>query len=158
MPALIAAAVIDRGTTVFRPRRARLVIYTCVALVLVALGGGAVLAPSEGASRWGLGSRVALIAVALGVAYFLHRLADVRVVADGDGVSVINIVHRRRLEWPEVVGVRLLRDDPWMMLDLSDGEAMAAMGVQKADGAYAQEQASRFARMVAERTRTPGNH
>ena len=67
-------------------------------------------------------------------------------------------MHRRRLEWPEVVGVRLLRDDPWMMLDLADGSALAAMGVQKADGAYAQEQATRFARMVAERTRAPGNH
>ena len=92
-------------------------------------------APSDGAGGWSLGSRLALVAVALAVAYFLHRLAAVRVVADDAGVSVINIVHRRRLEWPEVVGVRLLRDDPWMMLDLSDGSAMAAMGVQKADGA-----------------------
>jgi hypothetical protein len=149
--------VTNRGTTVFRPRRARQVIYPSAAVVLVALIGGAVFAPAEGPSRWGLGSRLALVAVALGVAYFLHRLAAVRVVADDAGVSVINIVHSRRLEWPEVVGVRLLRDDPWMMLDLSDGEAMAAMGVQKSDGAYAQEQAARFARMVAERS-APGDH
>ena len=150
--------VTGRGTTVFRPRRARLVIYPCAGLVLVALIGGAVFAPSEGAGGWTLGSRLALVTIALAVAYFLHRLGAVRVLADDAGVSVINIVHRRRLEWPEVVGVRLLRDDPWMMLDLSDGSAMAAMGVQKADGAYAQEQATRFARMVAERTRAPGNH
>ena len=149
--------VAGRETTVFRPRRARLVIYPCVAVVLIALVGGAVLAPSEGASGWGLGSRLALVAVAVAVAYFLHRLADVRVIADEAGVSVVNIVHSRRLEWAEVVGVRLLRDDAWMMLDLSDGESMAAMGVQKADGAYAQEQAGRFARMVAERTRTARN-
>jgi hypothetical protein len=145
------------ATTVFRPRRARLVIYPCAALVLVALIGGAVFAPSEGAGGWSLESRLALGTVALAVAYFLHRLADVRVVADDGGVSVINIVHRRRLEWPEIVGVRLLRDDPWMMLDVADGSAMAAMGVQKADGAHAQEQATRFARMVAERTRAPGD-
>jgi hypothetical protein len=150
--------VTERGTTVFRPRRARLVIYPCAALVLAALIGGAVFAPSEGAGGWTLGSRLALVTIALAVAYFLHRLGAVRVLADDAGVSVINIVHRRRLEWPEVIGVRLLRDDPWMMLDLSDGSAMAAMGVQKADGAYAQEQATRFARMVAERTRAPGNH
>jgi hypothetical protein len=148
----------ERGTTVFRPRRARLVIYPSAALVLVALIGGAVFAPSEGAGGWTLGSRLALVAIALAVAYFLHRLGAVRVLADDAGVSVINIVHRRRLEWPEVIGVRLLRDDPWMMLDLSDGSAMAAMGVQKADGAFAQEQATRFARMVAERTRAPGGH
>jgi hypothetical protein len=150
--------VTDGGTTVFRPRRARLVIYPCAALVVVALVGGAVFVPSEGPGGWNLGSRLALGTVALAVAYFLHRLAAVRVVADDAGVSVVNIVHRRRLEWPEIVGVRLLRDDPWMMLDVSDGSAMAAMGVQKADGPYAQEQATRFARMVAERTRAPGNH
>jgi len=128
-------------------------IYPCIGLVLVALIGGAVFAPSEGARGWNLGSRLSLVVVALAVAYFLHRLAGVRVVADDAAVTVINIVHRRRLEWLEVVGVRLLRDDPWMMLDLSDGSALAAMGVQKADGALAQEQARRFARMVAERTR-----
>ncbi len=143
--------------TVFRARRARMVIYPSAAIVLAAFAGGAVLVPSEGPSGWGLGSRLALVAVALAGVYFLHRLAAVRVVADDAGVTVVNIVHSRRVEWAEVVGVRLLRDDPWMMLDLSDGQALAAMGVQKADGAYAQEQAAQFARMVAERTRTPRN-
>jgi hypothetical protein len=125
--------------------------------VLAAFVGGAVLVPAEGPSGWGLGSRLALVAVALAGVYFLHRLAAVRVVADDAGVTVVNIVHSRRVEWAEIVGVRLLRDDPWMMLDLSDGQALAAMGVQKADGAYAQEQAAQFARMVAERTPTPRN-
>ena len=132
-----------------------MVIYPCAAIVLLALVGAAFVLPSDGASGWGVGSRLALVALALAGAYFLHRLADVRLVADDTGVSVVNIVHSRRLEWAEVVGVRLLRDDPWMMLDLSDGQPLAVMGVQKADGAYAQEQAGRFARMVAERTRTP---
>ena len=89
--------VTERGATVFRPRRARLVIYPCAALVVFALVGGAVFAPSEGAGGWSLGSRLALGVVALAGAYFLHRLAAVRVVADDAGVSVINIVHRRRL-------------------------------------------------------------
>ena len=155
---MTSGVVTGRATTVFRPRRARQVIYPCAALVLVAMIGGVVFVPSDGAGGWSLGSRLALGVVALAIAYFLHRLAAVRVVADDAGVSVINIVQRRRLEWAEVVGVRLLRDDSWMMLDLADGSAMAAMGVQKADGAYAQEQAEQFARMVAERTRAPGGH
>ena len=134
-----------------------MVIYPSAAIVLLALVGAAVVLPSDGASGWGVGSRVALVVLALAGAYFLHRLADVRLVADDTGVSVVNIVHSRRLEWAEVVGVRLLRDDPWMMLDVSDGQPLAVMGVQKADGAYAQEQAGRFARMVAERTRTPSD-
>jgi hypothetical protein len=87
----------------------------------------------------------------------MHRLGDVRVAADEHGATVVNILRRRRLEWAEIVGVRLLRDDPWMMLDLSDGGTMAAMGVQEADGRRAQEQAQRFAELVIEHTRTPRN-
>ena len=142
--------------TVFRPRRARRVIYPCAALVLIGVCSGALVVPAEGPGGWGLESRLALLVVGLGTAYFLHRLADVRVVAENAAVTVVNIVHSRRLDWAEVIGVRLLPNDAWMMLDLSDGEAMAAMGVQRADGAYAEEQARRFARMVNERTRPAG--
>jgi hypothetical protein len=56
-----------------------------------------------------------------------------------------------------VVGVRLLRDDPWMLLDLSDGQALAAMGVQKSEGERAQRQARDFARLVTEHTRIAGH-
>jgi hypothetical protein len=87
----------------------------------------------------------------------LHRLADVRVEASDAGVLVVNVVGRRRLEWAEVVGVRLLRDDPWMLLDLSDGQALAAMGVQKSEGERAQRQARDFARLVTEHTRIAGH-
>ena len=64
----------------------------------------------------------------------LHRLASVRVETSDEGVLVANVIGRRHLEWAEIVGVRLLRDDAWMMLDLSDGQALAAMGVQKSEG------------------------
>jgi len=147
--------VSGKDRTVFRPRRARQVVYPVAAGLVLAFAGVAVSAPAGGENGWPLASRVALVLVALAGAYFLHRLADVRVVADDAGVTVVNVVTSRRLEWAEVVGVRLLRDDPWMMLDLADGEAMAAMGVQRSDGDHARAQATRFARMVAERTRTP---
>lgn len=143
--------------TVFRPRLARAVIYPCLVLVVGALVAGAVTLPSTGRHAWGTGSRLALVAFAALVAWFLHRLASVRVVADERGVTVVNILRSKRLEWAEIVGVRLLRDDAWMMLDLADGEAMAAMGVQKSDGAHAQEQARQFARLVNDHTRTARN-
>ena len=44
-----------------------------------------------------------------------------------------------------------------MMLDLSDGQALAAMGVQKSEGERAQQQAGAFARMVTEHTRVAGH-
>jgi hypothetical protein len=151
----VTAAPVEGTVTIFRPRRARQVIYPSAALIALAMVGGAVIAPSGGRGAWGLGSRLALVATAAVVVAFLHRLADVRVVAGETHVDVVNIVHRRRLEYAEVVGVRLLRDDPWMMLDLSDGEPLAAMGVQQSDGEYAREQTARFARLVAEHSPRP---
>jgi hypothetical protein len=142
---------------VFRPRRARLVIYPAAVALFIVLVGGAMLMPSEGRQGWGVGSRISVVLFALVVVWFLHRLAAVRIVAEDEGVTVINILRSRRLEWPEIVGVRLLRDDAWLMLDLADGEAMAAMGVQKSDGARARDQAEQFARMVADHSRTPRN-
>jgi hypothetical protein len=117
--------------------------------VLVAL---AVLLPSDGANGWGPGSRISVVVFGLVIAYFLHRLASVRVETDADGVTVVNILNRRRLEWAEVVGVRLSRDDAWMLLDVSDGSSLAAMGVQRSEGALAEEQVRTFARLVTERS------
>jgi PH (Pleckstrin Homology) domain-containing protein len=142
---------------VFRPRRARVVVYACAVALLVALTWIAVILPSGGTHPWGFGSRLSLVVFALVFAYLLHRLASVRVVATDDGVEVVNVVRRRRLAWAQIVGVRLSQDDSWLVLDLDDGEAMQAMGVARSEGPAAQEQARAFARMVTEHTRTPRN-
>jgi hypothetical protein len=139
---------------VFRPRRARVVVYTAAAALLSVLVVIAVLLPAEGANGWGLGSRLSMVIVGLGCGWFLHRLAAVRLETDDDGVTVVNILTRRRLEWAEIVGVRLSQDDAWLMLDVSDGSSLAAMGVQRSEGALAQAQARTFARMVSERSTT----
>jgi hypothetical protein len=139
---------------VLRPRRARLIVYPCAAALFLVLTGVAFLLPGEGEHGWGIGSRLAVVAFALGCVWFLHRLASVRVETDEQGATVVNILTRRRLEWSEVVGVRLSRDDAWMMLDVSDGSSLAAMGVQRSEGERATAQAREFARMVAEGSRT----
>ena len=147
----------DPGRTVFRPVRARAVVYVCAAAVLVTLVALAVVLPSGGPHPWGPWSRLGVVVFALLAVFVLHRLASVRVETSDDGILVANVIGRRRLEWAEVVGVRLSRDDPWMLLDLSDGTALAAMGVQKSEGERAQRQAREFARMVQEHTRVPGH-
>ncbi|HEX6937462.1 MAG TPA: PH domain-containing protein [Actinomycetes bacterium] len=142
---------------VLRPRRARMVVYPCAAALFVVLVGIAILLPSGGTNPWGPGSRIAVVVFAVICVWFLHRLASVRVETDAAGATVVNVLTRRRLEWAEVVGVRLSRDDAWMMLDVSDGSSLAAMGVMRSEGALAQEQARRFAQMVSERSRTNGD-
>ncbi len=144
---------------VFRPRRARQVIYPLAAVLVGCVVGVNLWLPSSGRGGWGIGSRLSLVLFTAAVVAFLHRLASVRVVIEPDHATVVNIVHRRRLEWAEIVGVRLLADDSWMMLDLSDGDVMAAMGVQRADGGYAEAQARVFAQLVNQRTRAGfGDH
>ena len=147
----------DPGRTVFRPVRARAVVYVCAAAVLVTLVTLAVVLPSGGPHPWGPGSRLGVVLFALAAVAVLHRLASVRVETSAEGILVANVIGRRRLEWAEVIGVRLSRDDPWMLLDLSDGTALAAMGVQKSEGERGQRQAREFARMVTEHTRVAGH-
>jgi hypothetical protein len=133
------------------------VVYGCAVALFVVLVGIAVLLPSGGSNPWGPGSRIAVVVFAVACAWFLHRLGAVRLETDADGVTVVNVLTRRRLEWAEVVGVRLSRDDAWLMLDVSDGSSLAAMGVQRSEGELAQRQAQTFARMVTEHSRTDGD-
>ena len=139
---------------VLRPRRARQVIYPVAIVVVTALAFGAVVVPSTGPTPFAVLDRIALVVLGLLIAAGLHRLAAVRVVTSPTGIEVVNIVKRTRLAWAQVVDVRLSRDDPWVMLDLSDGQSLAAMAIQQADGPYAVEQARLLARLVREHSRT----
>ena len=141
----------------FRPRRARVVVYVLALAMLVTLTWIAFALPTGGEHAWGNESRASLVLLALCFCVPLHRLAAVRVVAEDSGVTVVNVLRRHRLEWAQIVGVRLSRDDPWLVLDLDDGEAMQAMGVARSEGAAAQRAARDFARLVNEHSRIPGH-
>ncbi|MGD6746776.1 PH domain-containing protein [Streptomyces sp. BH106] len=109
----------------FRPGRTRAVLHTLgaasfvvITIVALLLGG---LSPGEkvsfvftGALFWGV----------------LWLLARPKVVADTEGVTVVNVARSRRLSWAEIVQVNLRPGDPWVFLDLTDGTSMAAMGIQ----------------------------
>lgn len=133
----------------FRPRWGRWVVWPALVGVVGALVFGGVAVPGFTPVERGY-----LLAFAGLAGWLLWRLARLRIECDEAGLTVVNIVRRRRLEWAEVLGVRLDRGDPWLVLDLSDGTALPAMGVQGSDGAYAQEQARRLARLVVDHTRT----
>lgn len=137
----------------FRPRGARRVIYPVIAVVVVAFLVGAIVLPPS----YRLPDRLAVVALSLAVAWFLHRLADVRVEADDGGLTVVNLLRRRRLAWAEVVSVRLRGAEPWVVLELADTEELPAMGIQGSDGAHAREQARALARLVHERGTAPGH-
>ena len=147
----------DPGRTVFRPVRARAVVYVCAAAVLVTLVALAVVLPSGGPHPWGPWSRLGVVLFALLAVFVLHRLASVRVETSDDGSSSPTSSGAGGWSGPRWSACGCSRDDPWMLLDLSDGTALAAMGVQKSEGERAQRQAREFARMVQEHTRVPGH-
>jgi hypothetical protein len=139
---------------VLRPRTARRVLYPLVAVVLLVFVGGAFVLPGGGPGGFGPADRGGIVVTGLAIAWVMHRIADVRIVCEERGLRVVNVLRERRVDWAEVVAVRLEQAAPWLQLDLSDGTAMAAMGVQGSDGEHARRQARTLAHLVAERSRT----
>lgn len=136
----------------WRPRRTRIFCYAIAAGLVIVMGIIALILPDDGARAWNLTSRIALFLVSLPMAAFLHRHADVRIVATDAGLEVVNLFKRHRLQWGEVLAVRLRRGDPWAYLDLSNGETIAAMGIQNSDGAAAPAAARHLAALVHEKS------
>lgn len=132
----------------FRPRRGRWAALAAASSFVVVMGVLALILPDGGGLAFHLVDRLLVVLVGLLVAAVLLAVARVRVRADHDGLTVVNVVRRRRLEWAEVVTVRLARDDPWVMLDLADGQSLAAMGIQSADGEHGQREAVQLALLV----------
>jgi hypothetical protein len=128
----------------FRPRRARLVAVSVAVVAVLLFGGLAVLLPQAGA-----GDRAGIAGFGLAIAGFMWRYASLAAVPTADGLTVRNLLTTRSLEWAEIVEVHLVVGAPWVTLDLSDGDALAVMAIQKADGEFGRAEASRLAGLVA---------
>ncbi|MFE2559299.1 PH domain-containing protein [Streptomyces sp. NPDC059352] len=122
-PGRTRAVLLSVGTVMFA-------VITVVALMLERLG------PGERASF------VFTAAVLFGVLVLLSRP---KVVADEEGVTVVNITRTRRLAWAEILKVNLRPGDAWVFLDLSDGTSLPALGIQPG---IAREAAIRDARAL----------
>jgi hypothetical protein len=140
----------------WRPRLGRVVPYVLAVAALAGFVTVALILNGEGPSGARLLDRVLLVAFGVFVAFMLHRYGSVRVTADDEGLVVRNLLRSRRLEWAEVLNVRLAPGDPWVYLDLADGTSLAAMGIQGADGARGRAQAIELAALVAGRSLPEG--
>ncbi|MFV2142959.1 PH domain-containing protein [Isoptericola sp. G70] len=145
----------DRFRT-FRPWWTRVAV---VVTGVVAAGGSLLVALfAEQGVLLGAGTRVSLVAFAIFAVWLLWRLGGVHAKPDAEGLTVRNIVRRRRVAWPEVVAVRLTVNDPWVILDLADGGTLAVMGIQRADGERGMAEARRLqalARQLGEAPDSP---
>ena len=134
----------------FRPRRGRAVAMTMASLSVVIFTGFAILAPwpSEGGS-FGVGDRIMMVVLGLAIAAFLWRYTAIKAVPDERGIDIRNLLLSRRVDWAEVEAVRFHGGAAWPVLALHDGDEVAVMAVQKADGGSASREATRLASLVA---------
>jgi len=93
--------------------------------------------------------RTAFLVCAVVATAAIHRLADVHAVATQDGLTVVNFLRSRQLEWVEIIGVRLAPGDPWLQLDVTDGSTLPVMAIQAADAAHGRAMALEVAAAVA---------
>ncbi len=137
-----------------RPRAARLVAVPLAVLALGMMLAIAVALPDLTGAPVGAGDRLGFVAFGVAVAWVLLREAGVRADPDPEGLTVRNLVRTRRLEWSQIVSVRFGPDRPWVQLDLADGDTLAVMAVQHADGDRARAEARRLATLVARHSAT----
>lgn len=147
------AAQGDDRFRVFRGRWATGVAYGLATLLAGGTAFVALTADAPGASS--AANRLSIIGFGLLCALIAWRFGAVRAIPDERGLTVVNYVRRRRLEWAEIVGVRFGYGDPWVSLDLSDGDVLSVMGIQRADGEHGMAEARRLALLVAELGEAP---
>ncbi|MFK0111832.1 PH domain-containing protein [Streptomyces sp. NPDC091217] len=109
----------------FRPGRTRVILLTAGLAIFVTISGVALLL-----EQLGPGEKLSFVVTGALIFWALAQLARVKVVADETGVTVVNIVGKRRLEWAEILRVNLRPGDPWVFLDLSDGTSLPVLGIQ----------------------------
>ncbi|KQX48040.1 MULTISPECIES: PH domain-containing protein [unclassified Streptomyces] len=109
----------------FRPGRTRAILLTMGAAMFVVITAVALML-----ERLGPGERVSFVFTAALLSGVLVLLSRPKVVADDEGVTVVNITRTRRLAWAEILKVNLRPGDPWVFLDLSDGTSLPVLGIQ----------------------------
>lgn len=132
----------------FRPRRGRAVALATTWCSLALFGAIAVIIPTQVDGRWNLGDSLMFFGLGAVIAFLAWRYASIVARPSREGLVVRNLVVTRRLEWSEVVGVQFGGGEPWVSLDLEDGDTLAVMAIQKADGDLAGREASRLAALV----------
>ena len=118
------------------PRRLRLFCAVGAALVVGVMLVVAVLltSSSTGVVTFGLVDQVAIAGLGVFVGGAVLLVGASRVDADAAGIRVRNVLVRRELPWELVRAVRFDRHSSWAALELTNGDEVALLAVQAADG------------------------
>ena len=135
--------------TPFRPRMARRVAQALGLLTIAGAAAIMILVPRIENVVFTAGDQIGTAALTAVILWLLWRQAAVRAVPDDRGLTVRNFIVTRAVEWAEIVSVSFGEGSPWVMLDLSDGDTLAVMAIQRADGARGVAESRRLATLVA---------
>lgn len=138
----------------FRPRRARQVSWGIAAAEFLVVSVPALFVARSGPGAFAWGDRASIIGLSLAIAAGIFRFSMLAAIPSEDGLVVRNLIRTTRLEWAQIVSVRYGGGNPWVLLDLDDGDTMAAMAIQRADGPRGEAEASRLATLVALHSQT----
>jgi hypothetical protein len=118
------------------PRRLRL-ICACTSIAIVAvMTVVAILLKSSttGVVAFRTADQIAMVILGLALGAAVLWVSRPRMDADTAGIRVRNIVGTYELPWSVVQAVRFDQHSPWATLRLTDGEEVAVLAVQAADG------------------------
>lgn len=138
----------------FHPRAARWMAWVLFALVWAAVAALIVLSFSY-LEQFLWEDRILTVLFAAGGSVLVYRQATVRAVPTQAGLTVRNLFITTRVEWAEIVRVGFEHGRPWVVLDLADGETLAVMAIQGADGAHGRREAHRLADLVRDLGEAP---
>lgn len=133
----------------FRPRAARVVSIVLGILTVAGATALVVTVPLVAQVTFTAGDIAGTAALTFVLLWLCWRQGGVRAVPDESGLAVRNIIYTRTVEWAEIVSLTFGDGSPWAQLDLSDGDTLAVMAIQRADGAYARTEARRLATLIA---------
>ncbi|MCI9887622.1 PH domain-containing protein [Micrococcales bacterium 31B] len=131
----------------FAPRRARVVGLALSALVFIACVVIAVLIPNAPDGDPQLSDRLSIMLVGLALGWTCYRQATVAATPTAQGVVVRNWIITRRVAWSEIESVQMVEGEAWARLHLRDGDEVAVMAIQRADGDAAFAEARRLRRL-----------
>lgn len=124
-------------------------------LVVAALAFFWVALPGSVRDQFTIAQRLTVVVIFAAMLAFLYGIARSAIRADASGLRIVNVYRARRLEWAQVVHVRLQPGDPWAVLDIDDGTTIKAMAIQGSDGRRARRATDDLRRLVDEHSRTP---
>jgi PH (Pleckstrin Homology) domain-containing protein len=118
------------------PRRLRLICLLAAIAIVAVMTVVAVLLKSSttGVVAFRTADQVAMMSLGLAMGAAVLWVARPRVDADARGIRVRNILGNHELPWSIVRAVRFDRHSPWATLLLTNGDELAVLAVQAADG------------------------